>query len=117
MISDAELLRGYACQGQDSAFVELLGRHAGWLAAAARRRMGDDDLADDAVQTVFVVLAEKAAQLVAREHLPIRAWLFHVMHLTCCRLRRSQSRHIGTNGRRECCGRSLIKPASCRATI
>jgi RNA polymerase sigma factor (sigma-70 family) len=41
---------------------------------------------------VFVILAEKATELVESKHDSISGWLFHVMHLTCARLRRSRQR-------------------------
>ena len=90
--SDLELLRAFAQSGDDAPFAQLLDRHRGWLFAAARRRLDDDHLADDATQAVFMVLASKSQQLVTMERGSIRAWLFHVMHLTCTRLRRTRSR-------------------------
>jgi RNA polymerase sigma factor (sigma-70 family) len=54
--------------------------------------LNDDHLADDATQAVFVVLLSKAAQLVGSKRGSLSAWLFHVVHFTCARLRRSQSR-------------------------
>jgi hypothetical protein len=63
--SDCELLRLYQCDGDESAFTRLVQRHSGWIFAAARRRLNDDHLADDATQAVFVVLASKADQLIA----------------------------------------------------
>jgi RNA polymerase sigma factor (sigma-70 family) len=44
------------------------------------------------VQAVFLVLAQKAQQLVDSERESLSAWLFHVMHFACARLRRAQTR-------------------------
>lgn len=90
--SDLDLLRAYAYDGDESAFAQLYERHGGWARAAARRRLDDEHLADDATQAIFMILASKAAQLVAEERVSIPAWLFQVMHLTCGRLRRSGAR-------------------------
>jgi RNA polymerase sigma factor (sigma-70 family) len=62
--------------------------------AAARRRLGDDHLADDATQAVFVVLAEKAGKLVGMKRGALSAWLFHVMHFACGRVRRTEGRRV-----------------------
>jgi len=80
---DLELLRRHACDGDSAAFASLVARHVGWIAAAARRRLRDDHLADDAAQAVCLVLAEKASQLAARPPASLDAWLFHVMHFAC----------------------------------
>lgn len=95
---DLELLRAYVLGGDESAFAELVERHGGWIFAAARRRLGDDHLADDATQAVFVVLAKKAPQLIESKRASLSAWLFHVVHFTCARLRRTQSRLAALEG-------------------
>jgi RNA polymerase sigma factor (sigma-70 family) len=89
---DIELLIAYERGDDESAFTQLVERHAQWIFAAARRRLGDDHFADDATQAVFIVLATKASQIVVSKRRSLSAWLFHVMHFTCARLRRSQSR-------------------------
>jgi RNA polymerase sigma factor (sigma-70 family) len=89
---DIELLRLYEERGEESAFAQLVKRHGGWIFAAARRRLGDEHLADDATQAVFVVLAGKASQLVESKEGSLAGWLFHVMHFACGRVRRSQMR-------------------------
>jgi RNA polymerase sigma factor (sigma-70 family) len=95
---DVELLRAYQGDGDESAFTRLVERHCGWIFAAARRRLGDDHLADDATQAVFVVLSTKASQLVGSKHRSLSAWLFHVMHYACARVRRSQQRQAAHEG-------------------
>jgi RNA polymerase sigma factor (sigma-70 family) len=89
---DIELLRAYQCDADESAFTRLVERHSGWIFAAARRRLGDDHLADDATQAVFVVLAGKASQLLESTRGSLSAWLFHVTHFACARVRRTRLR-------------------------
>ena len=91
-LEDIQLLLAYRRDGDESAFAQLVRRHGQWIFAASRRRLGDDHLADDAVQAVFIVLADRAADLIASKRGSLSAWLFHVMHFTCARLRRTQSR-------------------------
>jgi RNA polymerase sigma factor (sigma-70 family) len=95
---DIELLRAYQRDADESAFARLVERHSGWIFAAARRRLGDDHLADDATQAVFVVLAGKASLLVESNRRSLSAWLFHVMHFACARLRRSRLRQAEREG-------------------
>jgi RNA polymerase sigma factor (sigma-70 family) len=67
-------------------------RHHDWIYRAARRRLGDDHLADDAAQAVFIVLIAKTPELILSQRGSLSAWLFHVVHFTCARMRRTQSR-------------------------
>ena len=89
---DVELLRAYQRDADEGTFARLVERHGGWIFAAARRRLGDDHLAEDATQAVFVVLAGKATALVESRSGSLSAWLFHVMHFACVRVRRSRLR-------------------------
>jgi len=90
--NDIDLLRAYCRDGDHAAFARLVGRHGDWIRAAARRRLGDDHLADDATQAVFVVLLDKAQRLLESDRASLSPWLFHVVHFTCARLRRSHAR-------------------------
>jgi len=90
---DVELLSTYLQHDDESAFSRFVERHGQWIYAATRRRLGADDLADDATQAVFMVLAEKARELTESRKGSLSPWLFHVMHFTCARLRREQQRH------------------------
>lgn len=91
MATDLELLRQHVA-GHPDAIAALVARHASWLFDAARRRLRDDHLADDAQQTVFLLLADKAATLVGSEERSIAAWLFHTMHYTCSGILRARAR-------------------------
>src|SRR5688572_17142475 len=90
--SDLQWLRAYAHDGDEAALGRLIDRHSGWILAAARRRLQDEHLAEDATQVVFMLLTSKASTIVAGRRDSVAAWLFHVMHLTCGRLRRSARR-------------------------
>ncbi len=63
MNSDWELLERYRAEGTEEAFGELVARHVHWIHSAARRQVGDDDLAKDVTQMVFSDLARKAHSL------------------------------------------------------
>jgi len=79
--ADAQLLRQYADEGSEAAFAELYRRHAPWVAAVARRQVGDHELARDVTQAVFLLLAQRAGKLKPDTVLP--AWLFQTVRLTC----------------------------------
>ena len=59
--SDQQLLREYAARGSDDAFTALVKRHTSLVYGTARRKVGDESLAEEITQVVFVVLARKAA--------------------------------------------------------
>ena len=60
MSEDAELLRQYAQSGSETAFAELVSRHLPLVYAAALRQVrGDEALAKDVAQTVFIDLPAK----------------------------------------------------------
>lgn len=60
VVRDEQLLRRYADDGDPAAFGELVGRHIGFVYAAARRQVGGDaHLAEDVAQAVFILLARR----------------------------------------------------------
>lgn len=89
--TDLDLLHAHV-DGDSAAFSLLVGRHERWIFDAARRRLRDDHLADDARQAVFLLLSQRAAQLTRAETVSLPAWLFHVTHFTCLGIRRTRSR-------------------------
>lgn len=74
MNDDAVLLQRYADDGSESAFTELVRRHADLVyGAALRRTNGDSHRAADVAQEVFTTLARQARKLTRHTVLP--AWL------------------------------------------
>ena len=73
-MDDVALLTGYVDRQDQEAFAELVGRHGGWLHSAARREMGDEHLAEDVTQAVFMMLMKRARGL--RRYKYLSGWLF-----------------------------------------
>jgi RNA polymerase sigma factor (sigma-70 family) len=91
MTDDAELLRQYATTGSESAFEELVRRHLPLVYSAALRQVrGDQALAKDVAQTVFIDLARKARSVVKRELLA--GWLYASTRLAASNAIRAESR-------------------------
>lgn len=72
-LSDEQLLERYIAGCDDRAFGVLVGRHLDLVHAVARRVTGNDEMARDVAQAVFIRLAAQAACLPQGVALP--AWL------------------------------------------
>ena len=68
------LVREFAGTHSEAAFAALVERYLGLVHAAAKRQVGDDHLAKEISQAVFIILARKAASLGPRTVLA--AWLY-----------------------------------------
>ncbi len=88
--ADGALLARFADQADESAFEELLRRHAGLVLGVCRRVLGDDHAAEDAFQATFLVLLRKAGSL-QREG-PLAPWLYTVAYHTAVRARGAAAR-------------------------
>ena len=91
MSEDAELLRQYAQSGSETAFAELVRRYLPLVyATALRQGNGDEALAKDVAQTVFIDLARKASSLLGRELLA--GWLYTSTRLAASKAVRGEQR-------------------------
>ncbi|MEO7714801.1 MAG: sigma-70 family RNA polymerase sigma factor [Capsulimonas sp.] len=80
-ISDRTLLRRYTQQESDDAFAALTARHRAMVYATCLRDLNDAALAEDATQTVFLILTRKASSL--RNEATLAAWLYKTARLVC----------------------------------
>ncbi len=90
MKSDAELLRDYRRRDDENAFRLLVERHAGLVQGVALRRTGDVELAREAAQQVFVLLAKNAGRLYAGTGLA--GWLHRTAVLVSANLKRREEK-------------------------
>ncbi len=99
---DAELLRAFVEERDETAFRELVERHTPLVFAAALRRAGGDrGLAEEVAQNTFVALFRKAARL--RHVACLAAWLHRaaVLESMCAvRRERTRERHLAMFERR-----------------
>lgn len=89
--TDQELLRSYAESGSESAFSEVMARHADFVYSVALRLVRDQQLAEDVSQRVFLALAGNAARLADREVLA--GWLHRTAHNLSANAVRADARH------------------------
>src|SRR5262245_17543050 len=89
--ADADLLDRFTRLRDETAFEVIVRRHGGMVLSICRRRLGSPQDAEDAFQTVFLVLARDAGRIGSRESLP--GWLYRVALLTSLKL-------MGRNARR-----------------
>jgi len=83
MIDDLELVREYArCQSEE-AFATLVNRHVNLVYSVAFRQIRDVHLAEEITQTVFVILARKAATLGPKA--VVSGWLCRTAQFTASR--------------------------------
>jgi RNA polymerase sigma factor (sigma-70 family) len=99
--TDAELLADWLRHRREPAFHALVSRYAPLVHSAAKRICGDDALAADASQLVFILLAQKAKSLVS--HPSLAGWL----HVTAV----MQTRNLIDKSRRESRKRQLFQSA------
>jgi RNA polymerase sigma factor (sigma-70 family) len=73
-IDDISLLRDYTTQNSESAFEMLVSRHVDFVYSSALRQVRNPELAGEITQTVFIILAQKAARI--SEKTILTGWLF-----------------------------------------
>ncbi len=94
--TDHELLDAFARTGDEAAFAALVTRHVNLVWSAALRFTGDDTLAGEITQAVFIILARKAGGIPKKAVLT--GWLYQTARLTAANalkenLRRQQREH------------------------
>jgi RNA polymerase sigma factor (sigma-70 family) len=76
--------------GDREAFGELARRHANWVYSAAKRRVRDENLAEDVAQAVLILLAQKAPKM--KEGIVLPAWLLRTTCIVANHAMRSERR-------------------------
>jgi RNA polymerase sigma factor (sigma-70 family) len=89
-MQDHELLREFAQRASQEAFAELVGRYSSAVYSAARRQLGDVQLAEDVTQAVFIILAQKAGKLAKSASLA--SWLIKTTYFACRDARKTEAR-------------------------
>ena len=88
--TDAQLLLEYAGTGSETAFGELVGRHADLVYSAALRQVIEPDFARDVAQTVFADLARKAKSL--SDDVVLAGWLYRSTRFAALTFLRNERR-------------------------
>ena len=76
VMDERELLTRFSAEGGDRVFEELVRRNVDMVYSAARRQVGDAELAEDVTQAVFILLARKAGKIRG----PLAGWLILTTH-------------------------------------
>ena len=88
--TDAQLLREYADTGSETAFSELVSRHADLVYSAALRQVIEPDFARDVAQSVFADLARKAKSLSG--NIVLAGWLYRSTRFAALTFLRNERR-------------------------
>jgi RNA polymerase sigma factor (sigma-70 family) len=89
-VEDAQLLRRFLNQRDESAFTTIVQRYGAMVWALCVRRLGETPEAEDAFQATFLVLVRKARSLRGPELLG--PWLYGVAYRTALKLRGRRAR-------------------------
>lgn len=95
LVTDGTLLRRFAEDHDESAFAQLVERHADLVWGVCQRVLGASADAEDAFQATLLVLARKAAAIAKRDSL--RSWL----HGVAFRVARNVRRAVAVRSQRE----------------
>jgi RNA polymerase sigma factor (sigma-70 family) len=87
---DVELVREYARHGSEEAFATLVSRYVNLVYSVALRQLRDADLAEEATQAAFIILARKAGSLGPKT--VVSAWLCRTAQYVAARALRTQHR-------------------------
>ncbi len=86
---DRALLQQYAATGDQAAFASLVRRHLDLVYSAAIRQTRDNQLAEDASQIVFALLARRAGEL--EDGVIVPGWLVQTTRFVCLDLLRTRA--------------------------
>ena len=89
-LADNELLQRFIGEKDEAAFAVLVERHGGMILGVCRRALGSAHDAEDACQTTFLVLAQKARSIRKTTSLP--SWLHAVASRVAANLKRERNR-------------------------
>jgi RNA polymerase sigma factor (sigma-70 family) len=92
VLDDMELVREYAATRSEQAFAAIVSRHINLVYSVALRHAGNAHEAQDITQSVFVVLAKKAASL--RQGTVLSGWLFQAARMTASNFLRTEARRM-----------------------
>lgn len=92
MKSDHELIQAYVDDGSDSAFAELVRRHAGTVYGSALRQLQNPHAAEEICQTVFILLSKKASSL--RSGTLLIGWLMQATRYAVLDHRKTEHRRF-----------------------
>jgi RNA polymerase sigma factor (sigma-70 family) len=89
-LADHELLKRFVGEKDEAAFAVLVERHGRMILGVCRRALGSAHDAEDACQTTFLVLAQKASSIRKTTSLP--SWLHGVASRVAANLKRERLR-------------------------
>jgi RNA polymerase sigma factor (sigma-70 family) len=89
-MNDAQLIEAFCKSRAEAAFRSLVERHLPLVLGTARRITGDNGLAEEIAQTVFILLAQKAPSL--REGTVVSGWLYRTTCFVAKRALRGELR-------------------------
>jgi RNA polymerase sigma factor (sigma-70 family) len=90
MIDDMDLVREYARSKSEEAFATLVSRHVNLVYSIAVRQVRDAQLAEEITQTVFIILARKAASFTSTT--VVSGWLYSTARYACAKALNMQRR-------------------------
>jgi len=91
-MSDSNLLAQFVKGGSEDAFRKLVEQHSHMVYALCLRQLGNEAMAEDASQSVFVILARKAKSMRIKEGRALSVWLFRTAHFVVSHMKREQAR-------------------------
>ncbi|MBN1672304.1 MAG: sigma-70 family RNA polymerase sigma factor [Kiritimatiellae bacterium] len=92
--ADHELLSLFLAERSEEALRALIARHSAMVLGTCRRGLGGDaDLARDAAQAVFILLAQRAGRI--RNRHALASWLFWTARSVAAHMTRAEQRRKG----------------------